>query len=168
MKIDRLVVGELQENCYIVTIKNNSIIIDPGDEAEKIIKASKDLNVVEIFVTHNHFDHIGALERLEKYFGLKAGRCTHLFDYQVINTPGHTKDSKSLYFEKEKVMFVGDFIFQGSIGRTDLGGNSADMFNSLKMMMKYPDDVTLFPGHGDKTSLGWEKNNFKYYFEWLQ
>lgn len=45
MKIDTLVVGSLQENCYIVTIGNNSFIVDPGDEAERIISACKDKNI---------------------------------------------------------------------------------------------------------------------------
>ncbi len=60
MKIDTLVVGSLQENCYVVTIGNNSFIVDPGDEAERIISACKDKNVKEILVTHHHFDHVGA------------------------------------------------------------------------------------------------------------
>ena len=45
MKIDILVVGSLQENCYIVTIGDNSFIVDPGDEAERIINACKDKNI---------------------------------------------------------------------------------------------------------------------------
>ena len=47
MKIDTLVVGSLQENCYVVTIGNNSFIVDPGDEAERIINACKDKNIKE-------------------------------------------------------------------------------------------------------------------------
>ena len=60
MKIDILVVGSLQENCYVVTIGDNSFIVDPGDEAERIINACKDKNIKEILVTHHHFDHVGA------------------------------------------------------------------------------------------------------------
>ena len=132
MKIDTLVVGSLQENCYVVTIGNNSFIVDPGDEAERIINACKDKNIKEILVTHHHFDHVGVLKKVEDYFGLKENVKSGLFDYEVIKTLGHTDDSLTYYFSKEKVMFTGDFLF--------------------------------YPGHGPKTSLGKEKQNFKYYF----
>ena len=68
MDIETLVVGELQENCYVCTIGNNTFIVDPGDEVEKIIDACKKKNVKEILVTHYHFDHIGALDKLKEYF----------------------------------------------------------------------------------------------------
>ena len=70
MKIDRLVVGTLEENCYIVSKDNNCIIIDPGDQFNKIknfINYNK-FNVVAIFVTHYHFDHIGALDECKKEY----------------------------------------------------------------------------------------------------
>ena len=51
-------------------------------------------------------------------------------------------------------MFCGDFIFERGIGRTDLGGSIKDMKESLEMISSYPDDITLYPGHGDKTTLG--------------
>ena len=71
MNIKRLVVGELRENCYIISKDNKAMIIDPGDEAEKIKDACKDYEVVGILVTHYHFDHIGALKELEDYYHLK-------------------------------------------------------------------------------------------------
>ena len=61
-------------------------------------------------------------------------------------------------------MFCGDFIFERSIGRTDLGGSDKDMQESLEMISSYPDDITLYPGHGDKTTLGNEKKYFSYYY----
>ncbi len=164
MRIDTLVVGTLQENCYIVTIGDNTFIIDPGDEADRIIAACKEKNIKEILITHHHFDHVGALKEIEEHFGLKENNKTDLFDYEVINTPGHTSDSVTYYFPKEKVMFTGDFIFFHSIGRTDLPtGSDEDMAKSLDLISKYPSDCLLFPGHGPKCSLGIEKNNFKNY-----
>jgi glyoxylase-like metal-dependent hydrolase (beta-lactamase superfamily II) len=62
-------------------------------------------------------------------------------------------------------MFTGDFIFNSSIGRTDLGGNDKDMTNSLKDFEKYDDDITIYPGHGPKTTLGQEKNYFPFYYK---
>lgn len=165
MKIEVLIVGELQENCYIVTKNGKTLIVDPGDEADKIIAACKDKNVVEILVTHYHFDHIGALEEVKKEYGLEENvRCGY-FNYEVIDTPGHKEDAKTFYFKEENVMFCGDFIFKGTIGRCDLeGGSVPDMINSLDYISKYPDETVLYPGHGDSTTLGEEKRLFKYYF----
>lgn len=83
------------------------------------------------------------------------------FNFKVIFTPGHSWDSKTYYFEEDKIMFTGDFIFKGTIGRTDLGGSDKDMMKSLKMIMTYPDDIVIYPGHGEATNLGVEKQNIK-------
>ena len=71
MDVRRLIVGELHENCYIVTKNGKTLIVDPGDEANKIIDACKDLDVVEVLITHHHFDHIGALKTIEEKYGIK-------------------------------------------------------------------------------------------------
>ena len=65
MNIKRVVVGSLEENCYIVEKNNKCIIIDPGDEADKII-SNITCEVVGILITHYHFDHIGALDELKE------------------------------------------------------------------------------------------------------
>ena len=96
MDIKVLVVGALQENCYVCSIGNNAFIVDPGDEADRIIDACKGKNVVEIIVTHHHFDHIGALDELKKYFKLEENVKSGIFEYEVIETPGHTSDSRSI------------------------------------------------------------------------
>ena len=62
MSIQRIPVGSLQANCYLVSKGREVIIIDPGDELEKIEQAIEDKEVVGILVTHHHFDHIGALD----------------------------------------------------------------------------------------------------------
>ncbi|MBD8922364.1 MBL fold metallo-hydrolase [bacterium] len=165
VKIETLVVGSLQENCYICTIGDYSFIVDPGDEAQEIIKACSNKNIKEILVTHYHFDHVGALEELKKHFNLEENVKTSYFDYEVIKTPGHTSDSVSFYFEKEKVLFSGDFIFYGTIGRMDLPtGSEIAMQDSLELISKYPKDTVVYPGHGSKTILGNEVKRFEYYF----
>ena len=58
MKVERLIVGDLEENCYILTKNNKTLIIDPGDESTKIINFCKNKNVIGVLVTHHHFDHI--------------------------------------------------------------------------------------------------------------
>ena len=63
MKIQTIVVGELQVNCYLLTEGNEAILIDPGDECEKIIAAAEKegCKIAKILLTHGHFDHIGAV-----------------------------------------------------------------------------------------------------------
>lgn len=165
MKIICIPVGNLQANCYIVIDKQKAIMIDPGDEPEKIENYLKDYEVVGIFLTHNHFDHIGALSYFEAKYNLKHNDKIKEFDYEIINTPGHSKDSITIYFPEEKVMFTGDFLFQGTIGRMDLtGGSKEDMKKSLDLIKTYSDDIKIYPGHGPSSILENEKKNFKYYF----
>ena len=160
MTIHTLVVGKLQENCYVVVNKKNeAIVIDPGDEIEKILAFLKPYKVVGILVTHFHFDHIGALKELLKFYPLQVNQKVQEFHYEIFSNPGHTLDSISFYFLVEKVMFVGDFIFYHSIGRTDLGGNDFLMRESIQKILKnIPLDTILYPGHGRLTVLGKEKN----------
>lgn len=164
MDIKTIVVGDLETNCYIITIDNESIVIDPGDEFSKIKKELKDRKVVGCLVTHFHQDHIGALEEVLSTYDLDINKVkSKKFVFKTIETPGHTNESKSFYFEKEKIMFTGDFIFNAGIGRTDLGGDINDMIDSLEKMRYYPDDLVLYPGHGPSTILGKEKEYFNYY-----
>lgn len=155
MHIKKILVGELQTNCYIVTRNEKTIIIDPGDEFKKIIFHCQNKNVVGILVTHHHFDHIGALKQLEKHYNLTHNQKNiEGFSYTILKNPGHTKDSISFYFPNEKILFSGDFIFYQSIGRCDLeGGNFKEMQESIKLILNYPKKITIYPGHGPSTSL---------------
>ncbi len=166
MQIERIVVGLLQENCYIVTKNNKTIIIDPGAEADKIIDATKGKNVVGILITHHHFDHIGALKDIEEYFHLKETLNVKGFNYEIIKTPGHSNDSVCYYFKDDEVLFSGDFLFYKTIGRTDLPtGSDKDMHQSLELISKYPDNIKVYPGHGPSTILGDEKVYFRLYLK---
>jgi len=116
--------------------------------------------VIGVIVTHHHFDHIGALNEFDKKLILDRYNLEEKkynidnFKFQVIYTPGHKEDCITIYFKEEKIMFTGDFIFKGTIGRTDLeGGNYLDMINSLNKISKYDKDIIVYPGHGDKTTL---------------
>lgn len=70
MEFKRLVVGPLQTNCYILIKENQALIIDPGDEAHKIATTINALGLVPvaIFLTHGHWDHFGAAEKLKEIF----------------------------------------------------------------------------------------------------
>lgn len=163
MKIKKIVVGQLQENCYIIENNNKCLIVDPGDESTKIIN-NIDKEVVGILITHAHFDHVGALKDILQKYNVKINDQYEDFKYEIIDTPGHTMDSKTFYFKKDNIMFTGDFIFENSIGRTDLGGNDDLMIESLNKIEQFPDNIIIYPGHGDMTTLGKEKKNFKYYY----
>lgn len=165
MRITTLQVGNLATNCYLLEKNNKVLIIDPGDEFSKIKAEINDKKVIGCLVTHFHFDHIGALEEVLSYYDLDVNKVTNPdFNFETIETPGHTFDSKTFYFINDQIMFTGDFIFYSSIGRTDLGGNNKDMLYSLDLMKNYADDITIYPGHGPATTLGQEKKNFKMYF----
>lgn len=155
MKIKCLVVGELMANCYLLEKDGKVLIIDPGDEFEKIDKVISG-EVEEILVTHSHQDHIGALKELEDKYQIKHNTFKkETFKYEVIKTPGHTSDSLSFYFPEEKVMFTGDFLFANSIGRMDMPtGSRKDMESSLLKISKYPLDTVICPGHYYTSMLG--------------
>lgn len=82
---------------------------------------------------------------------------------RVIATPGHTIGSCCYYFEAEKILIDGDTIFRDSYGRTDLPtGSQEDMENSLRKLYELPEDVVVYTGHGDMTTIGHEKNGGLY------
>lgn len=162
-QVKRIVVGELCTNCYvIINDKNEALILDPGDDKDKILDFVKGLKIVGILVTHKHFDHIGALEELESFFSLKANEKNNSFVYEVIETKGHTEDSVSFYFPSIQSVFVGDFIFKNGIGRMDLGGNTKEMRESISKFLEIFSDVKIFPGHGDFTFLEWERDTLEH------
>lgn len=169
MTVENVVVGDYQTNCYILSIGNTCLVIDPGAEYEKIKNCISNKNVLAILLTHRHFDHIGALDLVSNNGKLKIYEYNNVeekeykigpFNFKVIYTNGHTKDSITYYFENEKIMFTGDFLFENSIGRTDLPtGDYNEMLKSIELIKKYDDDIIIYPGHGNETKLGIEKIN---------
>jgi len=173
MKIDIVKVGELECNCYLLEINDKILLIDPGDDANKIIKLIGGRDVVGIIVTHYHFDHIGALEELINKYNVSVHDRYNMsegmnkiddFSFDVIYTPGHKEDLITLYFKEDKCMFCGDFIFKESIGRCDLpGGSVRKMKESISKIKTYDKNIVIYPGHGDRTTLGYEISNNIYF-----
>ena len=180
MKIDRLVVGALSANCYIIRLDRLNVVIDPGAEPEKIIEHFDriDFKPDLILNTHGHFDHIGAVPGLLNQYDInfyidpadkeiiidpvKNGSSIfgennlslttyNLIDpdttgyfikngIEIIKTPGHSPGS--IVLKIEKILFTGDLLFRGSIGRTDLeGGNIYDMKQSLLKIKDMEDSL---------------------------
>lgn len=176
MQIKVVIVGYMQCNCYILSKNNDVLIIDPGSDFKLIDKYLTNKNVIGIIITHHHFDHIGSVEDIVNKYHCKVYDKTNLtqginevgaFTFNTIYTSGHSKDSITIYFKEDKVMFGGDFIFKQSIGRCDLeGGSISAMKSSLKKISMYDDDIIIYPGHGPSTSLGYEKK-YNHYFKEL-
>ncbi len=173
MKVHRLPVGELACNCYLIEKDQKCLLIDPGDEYEKILEFINGKDIVGILITHGHFDHIGCLKQLSssfsypvyQYDNLQEGSLTiENFTLEVVFTPGHSQDSVSFYFKEDKIMFTGDFVFYNTVGRCDLeGGDFGMMLESIQKIKKYPEDVVLYPGHGICTTLKREKELNPYF-----
>lgn len=81
------------------------------------------------------------------------------FSIQMIHTPGHTKGSCCYYLKDEGVLFSGDTLFYGSVGRTDFpGGSTAEIVRSLhRLIDTLPEETEVYPGHDVSTTIGYEK-----------
>ena len=77
---------------------------------------------------------------------------------EVLHTPGHTPGSCCFYFKQENILISGDTLFRESLGRTDFPGSSTrDIILSIRRLFELPDETAVYPGHGDETSIGYEK-----------
>ena len=203
MKVDRLVLGEFENNCYIARSSDTAsdcLIIDTGLDVLPLLKFLEHgkLTPVAVILTHGHIDHIAGVDILrEKYpsiqvyiHKLDAGMLTdktsnlslmagnpftaRKADYfldegqeiekagiklRIIHTPGHTPGGICLYAEKDNIIFVGDTLFAGSIGRTDFpNGDMRQLVEGIKhKLFKLPEDTIVYPGHGPETTIGREK-----------
>lgn len=172
MKIDILQVGNLKTNCYILEKENTCIVIDPGDEFKKIDNKLNGKEISAVLITHNHFDHVGALDDIIKKYNPRLLKFDNLeereyiinkFRFKVILNPGHSSDSVSFLFEKENIIFCGDFIFKRDVGRCDLPtGNYTQMLESIRKIKNY-DNLIIYPGHGESTTLEFEKKYNPYF-----
>jgi len=207
MKIETVIVGSLQSNCYVVYDEESldAIVIDPGEQPGKIaeILAGRNLRVSHIVCTHGHFDHLGAVARLKEKTGapiamsgddlelylqareqavswgfeieapprpdLLVAEGTELaagsLKFTVISTPGHSPGGICLY--GQGVVFTGDTVFAGSVGRTDLyGGSMEALKKSFARVMSLPPETRLFPGHGPSSTIEQEKR-FNFFMDEL-
>lgn len=152
MNIKTLILGDLDTNCYILEKDGKQLIVDPADNIDEINKHLT--NLVGILITHYHFDHIGALEQLQKQSNAPVYDYKTLgtykidgFELDIIDVKGH-HDTCVMFDFKDK-MFVGDFIFENGIGRTDLEtGNYNLMIESLKKLENYT-NRHIYSGHGN-------------------
>ena len=201
MDVRMFTVGQIQENTYVFRRdgSDRALIVDPGDEADKLLAAIDALGVrlEGILLTHTHFDHVGAVapvaratgaevwvpsiergvladimsyvpwpgfgpyESYEAEHTLAGGERLELagFEIDVIFTPGHSPGHVTFSIPDEQVVFSGDVLFQGSVGRTDLpGGDWPTLARSIQSLLDaYLDETRVFPGHMGLTTLGRER-----------
>ncbi len=202
LKMQMLVVGDLQVNCYILYtgMEQGAIVIDPGDEAERIAAECESLGktIEFIFLTHAHCDHIGAVEELRKmYPGAKLvahkdevpllqqstlnlswflnkpikvevpeiilGDETAIelgeWNFNAYHIPGHSPGGTAYCFKgivNQSLLFPGDILFSGSIGRTDFpDGCYETLIAGIKThLLTLPHETIVYPGHGPSTTIG--------------
>jgi glyoxylase-like metal-dependent hydrolase (beta-lactamase superfamily II) len=108
----------------------------------------------------------------ERYVDLAHGEHLELagFDFEVRHTPGHTPGHCVFVVEEEGIVFSGDQLFAGSVGRTDFPyGSWDDLMTSMQsQIMTLPDDIRVLPGHGPETTIGRERRANPFIREWLE
>lgn len=176
--------GSMWANAYLVTCRrtDESVLIDAPGNLKKMLSQLKDKKVKYILMTHNHNDHVGALVGLKAE--LKVPVAGHELDaskypvpldivlndgdklncgkleIKVMYTPGHTRGS--LCFLVGKYLLDGDTLFPHGPGHTISNANFKQIVQSLEeKIFVLPDETQVYPGHGDPTVLGKEKEEFK-------
>ena len=170
-------------------------VVDPGDEAGRILAQAKEdgVEIKLILLTHAHYDHTTGVAELHKALpdvpvylhpddaarlgtpvfpplGMeptpyKDGDVVRVgdIDVQVLHTPGHTPGGVCLM--AGDVLFTGDTLFQGSMGRTDLpGGSYEQIMASLARLARLPGDFQVLPGHMGMSTLEAERKS-NYYMQ---
>jgi glyoxylase-like metal-dependent hydrolase (beta-lactamase superfamily II) len=179
----KLVVGPYQANCYILGCDKTreGAVIDPGDEVPRIVNeiVRSGLKITQILLTHGHFDHTGGAKELRKItkarvwihpldaMGLNFhtdGKLAEgqviqvgVFSITVIHTPGHSPGGVCLH--APGVVFTGDTLFAGSVGRTDFpgGDHNALIMGVVEKIFPLGDNLRVYPGHGPSSTIETER-----------
>ena len=182
-------VGEYQTNCYLLVESElgEGILVDPGDEAQKVLAWVGNIRISHLLLSHGHADHVGALESVRQSLGVNVG--IHPADadtfsirsdfellpgeflelggahIEIAHVPGHTPGSVALKLIEDEEFhrsLSGDAIFPGGPGHTQSPADLSTVIESLaQTVFTWPDSVRLHPGHGESTTVGTERSAFE-------
>jgi glyoxylase-like metal-dependent hydrolase (beta-lactamase superfamily II) len=214
VRLRRVVVGVLDTNCWIVTPAGQpqALIVDPGDDPDRILAACAGLDVAAIVLTHTHFDHVLAVPVLTAALGVPVlahpaeapvwphematatatghwdagtataeilarhpdrlrpatgppwtgttspaqdGQIIHIGPLagELLHTPGHTPGGLTLHLDGH--LLTGDTLFPGGPGLTGPALSDFDtIIDSVRRLLRFPDDTAIHPGHGPSTTVG--------------
>jgi glyoxylase-like metal-dependent hydrolase (beta-lactamase superfamily II) len=203
--LDVFAVGPIQANCVLLgdADAGELVVIEPGEEAEKIVDRARDsgLRPTMILHTHGHLDHVGGTADLLRLLGGKLPIGLHPDDIQLYrhaptqaqmfgleveappepdlmlrhgetvsvgglelglrHTPGHSPGGVCFVLSggDDELVVVGDVLFAGSIGRTDLMGGSFPVLEQSirEQLYTLPDETRVICGHGPETTIGRER-----------
>ena len=181
LAIQKIHVGQKDTNCYVVACSESkeAVVIDPGEDAPKILGQLRGLTIKWIVFTHAHPGHTGAKEAVKEatqaLTGMHLADATAylksadrylvggdalpfgVFELQVLPTPGHTPGGLS--FRVGNHVFTGDTLLPGRIGRVDLPGSSPQqiVLSLHGQLLTLPDNTVVYPGHGPNTTIGAER-----------
>jgi len=178
MRVSSICLGPLATNCFLVEMDGTSVLVDPAEDSEALSSFLGDASVDIVVLTHGHFDHVGGawacrgasvmmhkadLPYVDHFYPDHRPIDRYLDEgddivagLSVLHTPGHSPGSIVLL--ADGALLVGDLLFAGSIGRTDLpGGSAREMEASLRRIVGLPGDPAVYPGHGEATTLGRER-----------
>jgi len=149
--------GWLQQKTAAVTY------VHPADDY-LTLHPEEQLSAIFGMAPPGEYDLPETFEYLADHQILQVGGVT----LEIRQTPGHTPGHCCFYWESEGILFSGDQLFAGSVGRTDLpGGSSKDLMASMRdSVMTLDDEVRVLPGHGPETSIGRERRTNPFRQEW--
>lgn len=208
MQLDVIPAGPIDTNAYLLSApeRGEALLIDAPGEVWADVKpllADRGCRLVELWITHGHWDHMQGAAEIVRATGAKV--LAHADDRPLIETPeimerfmgerlnlqgvhvdhwvtpgesrdvlglsaeirhvpGHCPGNVLFYFPALAAAFVGDALFRGSIGRTDLpGGDHGLLLRSIReQIYTLPGETKVFPGHGPATSVADERTGNPY------
>jgi len=183
--IVRLQVGPLQANCFLVGCRKTgeAVVVDPGGDVPRILSEAvkRKFRVRYLLNTHGHWDHTAGNAELKRVtsapvliHAADAGQLSEppdgfleeggeigfgTYTLRVLHTPGHSPGGVCL--AGPGIVFTGDTLFAGSIGRTDLaGGSYPQLIQGVRQkLFVMEEEVRVYPGHGPQTTIGQEKRS---------